>query len=123
MDELPEIQIGEILTNLEPRWIRVKNPEGNANDSKTLHAFNERAWIREGSKLTVIAIDGDQILVSYQKPGQEKSWGTEAGNGTLFLVSRWKLMKMTTSHLRATSRDFERTYIIELLKRVNFVPS
>ena len=118
MQELPKLQVGDVFTNLEPRSVRIKNPNGIKNDSNGLHAFNEKAWIREGGELTIIIIDGDQMLVKYQKSHKEKCLGTDAGNGALFLVNRWKFMRMTIPALKKTAEEHERKYIATLLERV-----
>jgi hypothetical protein len=118
MQELPNIQVGDVYTNLEPRSVRIKNPTGIKNDSNSTHAFNEKAWIREGGELTIVVIDGSQMLVKYQKPHKEKCLGTDAGNGALFLVNRWKFMRMTIPALKKTADAHERNYILELLAKV-----
>jgi hypothetical protein len=123
LGKLPEIRVGDIFINPRALKVRVKNPDGNLNDSNTRHSFNQTAYIREGGKLTVVAIDGDQILVSHRKLNKEKSFGTEAGNGVLFLVSRWKFMKLIVPGLKDTAGEWELRYIKQLLEKAKTKPS
>jgi hypothetical protein len=117
MKNLPELKVGDSFANLEPVKARIKNPEGHRNDGGGLFKFNERAWIMDGGKLTIVAIDGDQILARHQKPGKEKSTGAQAGNGALFLMSRWKFLKMTVEDLKIRAEDMEKEYVERLKER------
>jgi hypothetical protein len=117
MQDLPSIKVGDSFENLEPRQVRVKNPNGVRNDGNVFYAFNERTWIMMGGKFTIVALDGDQILVRYEKGNGEKSRGNEAANGTLFLVNHWKLIKMTVDKLEKSWKTYEQEYVKRLLAR------
>jgi len=72
------------------------NPNGRRNGN-SFYNFGEFTGLQEGARLTVVAIKNDQILVSYVSPNRQ-SFGSEAGNGTLFLIPESIFVTMTPDY-------------------------
>lgn len=110
------VRVGDVAINPRWTWIKVKNPKGRRNGNG-FHDFGDSAGIKEGGRLTVVAIDGDQVLVSYESP-RPNPCGSEAGNGTLFFVPKGPFVRMTEEwHLAHVSKADEKARIMGLLRR------
>ena len=113
--ETPEINIGDTAINPDHRWITTMNPKGRPNGNG-FRKFGEDASILEGGELTVVAIDGENILVSY-KSARGQGYGAEAGNGTLFFLPKHVFAGMTDRYHRIVeSREQQKVRVIALLQ-------
>ena len=92
----PEIRIGDVVINPRHAWIKVMNPKGRRNGNG-FRSFGDSASIEREGKLTVVAIEDEQVLVSYESP-RGQGYGAEAGNGTLFFVPRRVFGNMTVDY-------------------------
>lgn len=90
------VEIGDVAINPKWNWITVKNPKGRRNFNG-FHDFGDSAGIKEGAKLTAVAIEGYNVLVSYESPKGQGA-GSEAGNGTLFFVPKQIFATMTADY-------------------------
>jgi hypothetical protein len=111
-----DIAAGDFAINPRWQWIKVKNPNGikSGNSSR---AFGETAGIKEGAKLTVVAPTEDKVLVSYESP-RGQGYGSEAGNGTLFFVSKEEFKTMTNDWERIhDKKEADKAKIKELLRK------
>ncbi|OHA07807.1 MAG: hypothetical protein A2934_02965 [Candidatus Sungbacteria bacterium RIFCSPLOWO2_01_FULL_47_10] len=113
--DLAPIHVGDVAINPEWTWIEVQNPKGRRNGNG-FHGFGDSAGIKARAKLTVVAIDGDQVLVSYESP-KGQGFGSEAGNGTLFFVSQLEFIGMTAKYHREQASQSERkARVLRLLR-------
>ncbi len=112
---IAEVKVGDAAINPKWQWIDVANPKGRANGNG-FNEFGDHAGIKEGGILTVVAIDGSRILVSYESP-RGQGYGSEAGNGTLFFVSKRKFASMTSRYEQIrVDREAEKARVMNLLK-------
>ena len=72
----------------------------------------------KGATLTILVIDGDQILVKYKSGNAEECIGTNAANGTVFIANYWKLIKMTSSTLEKSWETYELEYATRLYGQI-----
>lgn len=111
----PDIKVGDVAINPRWTWVEVQNPNGRQNGN-CFHEFGESVGIQVGGKLVVVAIKGDQALVSYESP-RGQGCGTEAGNGTLFFVSKRNFTTMTADYQTIqTSKSKAKARILALLR-------
>ena len=111
----PDIKVGDVAINPRWTWVKVKNPKGRRNGN-SFHDFGDSAGIKEGGKLTAVAIEGDQVLGSYESP-KGQGFGSEAGNGTLFFVPKRDFLTMTASYAAGqASKHEEKARILALLR-------
>ena len=114
-EEIPEIHIGDTATNPEHRWIETRNPKGRKNGNG-FREFGKTASVQEGGELTVVAVDGDNLLVSYKSPNGQ-GYGAEAGNGTLFFLPAHVFAHMTERYQRIQeTRGQQKARVIALLR-------
>lgn len=73
-----EINVGDVATNSRHTWIKVMNPKGRRNGNG-FREFGDSASIARDGKLTVVAVEDEQVLVSYASP-RGQGYGAEAGN-------------------------------------------
>lgn len=74
---------GEEVTypqNLSGHWWYVQNPDGVSNNKKKF-AYGRQCQMKPGGILTVIALDGEDILIRYSISGLQI--GNNCPNGTL----------------------------------------
>ncbi|MBI4158502.1 MAG: hypothetical protein HY505_02710 [Candidatus Yanofskybacteria bacterium] len=114
-EPLPEIKVGDVATNPRHTWIRVMNPKGRRTGNG-FRAFGDSASIARDGKLTVVAVEDEQVLVSYASP-RGQGYGAEAGNGTLFFVPKRVFATMDADYemLRASEEE-QKARIMTLLR-------
>ncbi len=115
--EPPEtaIHVGETTINPEHAWIEVMNPKGRKNGNGFFE-FGSMAEIKAGGVLTVVRVSGEQVLVSYQSP-QGQGFGLEAGNGTLFFISKLQFILMgATFREKLAEMEEKRLAVYQLLQ-------
>ena len=83
---------GDTVINPKWRWAIVQNPNGQKNGNG-FNKFGDSAGIAENATLTVVAVDGKDVLVSYESP-EGQGFGSEAGNGTLFFIPKDVFIKL-----------------------------
>lgn len=111
----PDVKVGDVAINPRWTWVKVKNPKGRRNGN-SFHDFGDSAGIKEGGKLTAVAIENGQVLVSYESP-KGQGFGSEAGNGTLFFVPKSEFRAMTAAYQTIqTSKGEEKARILALLR-------
>jgi len=67
--------------NLSDHWWNVQNPDG-ISGSKKKFAYGSQCQAKHGGVLTVIALDGEALLIRYSISGLQR--GSKCPNGTLF---------------------------------------
>lgn len=106
---------GETAINPTWQWIKVKNPEGMTNGNG-FHGYDESAGIQEGGKLSVIEDMDDQVLVGYHSPDGQ-GYGSEAGNGTIFLMDKEAFLQSTALYeQKAVRQEEEKAQIRKILE-------
>ena len=110
---MPVVNVGDTAFNPEWGWIKVQNPKGRPNGN-SFHKFGDHAGIKAGAKLTVIAHEGIEVLVSYESP-EGQGYGSEAGNGTLFFVPKRSFAAMTKVHMHLQEEEEARKQRIRRL--------
>lgn len=112
---LPEIKVGDVAINAHHMWIKVMNPKGRRNGNG-FRSFGDSASIARDGKLTVVAVEDEQILVSYASP-KGQGYGAEAGNGTLFFLPKHVFATMGTYHeILRVSEEMQKARIMTLLR-------
>lgn len=111
----PEIKVGDVATNPRHTWIKVMNPKGRRNGNG-FKEFGDSASIARDGKLTVVAVEDEQVLVSYASP-RGQGYGAEAGNGTLFFVPKHVFVTMDADRetLRVSEEE-QKARIMTLLR-------
>lgn len=114
----PIVNIGDTAINPEWRWVKVENPKGRPTGNG-FHDFGESAGIKAGATLTVVVVENDSVLVSYQSP-RGQGYGSEAGNGTLFFVPKRTFANMSQVHaLIQEETEARKTRVRELLRQAS----
>ena len=94
-------------------WVNVKNPNPVKSGNSTF-SYDDFCGIQYGGTVTMVGIEGDNLLVRYSIDGTQ--YGTPCPDGALFFITKERFSKMTDEYNRIFSaKKAEKNLVQKLL--------
>jgi len=98
------VNVGDTAVIPEWTWITVQNLDEIKSGNGGFF-FGEKCGIKENQTISVVAIDGDDVLVRYNLP--YPAYGSPCPDGTLFFVSKTLFLGLTDQYLSVKENQSE----------------
>lgn len=111
------VQVEDFLYITEEwQWVDVMNPDPVKSGNGSF-VYGDTCGIEGGGKITVVALDGNKILVEYTT--NEIKRGTPCPSGILFFIGQAEFLRI--KRIQIDAKTTQNSYMLELKKKKDHI--